>query len=72
MDYLSIAINPPPLEVQIVIKKSEYTIDSGARVETLSGHDASQEWHCGNLIAEGFDVWAFVNPEDKAEYKQVA
>lgn len=70
MDYLSITINPPPLEVQIVIKKSNYKIHNEARVDILCGNEASQDWHCGNLLAQGFDVWAFVNKEDKINYKK--
>tara|TARA_R110002167_G_scaffold104166_3_gene268713 strand:- start:11158 stop:11394 length:237 start_codon:yes stop_codon:yes gene_type:complete len=68
-DYKKIAIEMPPLEVQIVVRKSTYKIYNEARVDILSAHDASQEWHCGDLLAHGFDEWMFVNPEDEYEWE---
>jgi hypothetical protein len=72
IEYLKLSTSPPPLEVQIVVKKSEFKIANEAKIEVLSGQDASREWHCESLISHGFDVWAFVNPEDAYEYEQRA
>ena len=68
-DYKKTAAAWPPLEVQIVIRKSTYKIHNEAKVDVLHAHDASQEWHCGDLLARGFDEWMFVNPEDEYEWE---
>ena len=69
IEYLKLSTNPPPLEVQIVVKKSKFKIANEAKIEVLSGQYASQEWHCENLMSRGFDIWAFINPEDAYEYE---
>lgn len=67
-DYKKIAVELPPLDVQIVVRKTTYKIHNAAKLVELSSHDANQDWHCGNLLAAGFDEWMFVNPEDEYEY----
>jgi hypothetical protein len=62
INYLTIGINPPPLDKKIIIKKDAgvYTYDDKAQIVTLYGDAASIEWHCEQLIADGFSLWAEV------------
>lgn len=58
--YLSVGINPPPLDTKIIVKKSIYDFDNGAHVTELKESDASLDWHITQLIVSGFTLWAEV------------
>ena len=72
MNILSIWVNPPPLNVQIVIKKSKFKIANEAHLVVLKCGDASIDWHCEDLLSRGFDVWQFINKEDEDNYNKDA
>jgi len=58
--YLSIGINPPPLDTKIIVKKSIFDFDDGAKVVELNGNEASLEWYVSDLISSGLTLWAEV------------
>ena len=58
--YLSVGVNPPPLDTKIIVKKSIFDFDDGAKVIMLIGNDASLEWHISELIGTGHTLWAVV------------
>jgi len=58
--YLSIGVNPPPVNTKIIVKRSSYDFDDGAKIVILSDEDASLDWHLMGLICEGFDLWSLV------------
>lgn len=62
ISYLSVKINPPPLDKKIIVKKDvgAYTYDDSAKIVVLYGDDASIDWHCMSLICDGFTLWAEV------------
>ena len=62
INYLSIKINPPPLDKKIKFKKdmAKYKIDDKAKIVTLYGDEASLDWHCMDLISDGYTLWAEV------------
>ena len=66
--FLSVSVTPPPLDVQILIKKGEYKIYNEARVCILHDSDSTQEFHCDDLLSHGYNLWQFVNEEDEAAY----
>ena len=66
--YRKIKSEMPPLDTQIVIRKSEYKIHNEARVEILLVNFASQEWYSEDLLSHGFDEWMLVNPEDEENH----
>ena len=72
MNILSIWVNPPPLGVQIVIKKSKFKIHNDAQLVVLTDKDGTIEWQCENFLADGFDVWQFINKEDEDNYNKDA
>ena len=58
--YLSVGINPPPLNTKIIVKKSMFDFDNGAHVIELKESDASLDWHIEQLIISGHTLWAEV------------
>ena len=58
--YLSIGINPPPLDTKIIVKKSIFDFDDGAKVIELNGREASLDWYVSDLISSGLTLWAEV------------
>ena len=58
--YLSIGVNPPPLDTKIIVKKSVFNFDDGAKVIELNGHEASLDWYVSDLISSGLTLWAKV------------
>lgn len=60
IEYLSVGINPPPLNTKIIVKKSIFTFDDGAKIIELDVRQASLDWHISNLISEGLTLWAEV------------
>ena len=58
--YLSVGVNPPPLDTKIIVKKSIFDFDDGAKVIELNGNDASLDWYISELIGTGHTLWAEV------------
>lgn len=58
--YLSVGVNPPPLDKKIIVKKSIFDFDDGAKIIELNGNEASLEWHVSELIGSGHTLWAAV------------
>ena len=60
INYQFTSITPPPLDVKIVIKKSQFTFSDGAKIRVMDSiiwsEDSAAEW----LIGSGFDLWAEV------------
>ena len=58
--YQSINVTPPPLDVKIVVKKSQFAFSDGAKIRVMDSiiwsEDSAAEW----LIGSGFDLWAEV------------
>lgn len=54
IQYLTIAINPPPLDTDILVKKE----NGIAEVKELKGREGSQDWWSEYLISEEFTMWA--------------
>jgi hypothetical protein len=72
ISYLNTIINPPPLNVKIVVKKSMYKIHNEAKLIVLSSRYGDEQWHVDDLICQGFDMWQFVDAEDELEYNKVS
>ncbi len=62
INYLSVSVNPPPLDTKIIVKKDSdaFTFDDGAKIIFLESKQASEEWHVMNLVSDGFTLWAAV------------
>ena len=66
INYLSVKINPPPLDKKIIVKKDikdcsdAFMFDDGAKVVELADREASLDWHCLNLLSDGYTLWAEV------------
>tara|TARA_R110002096_G_scaffold66306_1_gene161378 strand:- start:30423 stop:30608 length:186 start_codon:yes stop_codon:yes gene_type:complete len=58
--YLSVGVNPPPLDTKIIVKKSVFDFDDGAKIVELNGKDASLDWHICELISSGHTLWTSV------------
>lgn len=58
--YLSVGINPPPLNKKIIVKKSIFTFDDGAKIVELEESKGDIDWHVSNLIDDGLTLWAEV------------
>ena len=58
--YLSVGVNPPPLDTKIIVKKSIFDFDDGAKVIELNGREASLDWYVSDLISSGLTLWAEV------------
>ncbi len=58
--YLSVGVNPPPLEKKIIVKKDSdaYEFDDGAKIIILEDKEASIDWHCMTLLSDGYSLWA--------------
>ena len=59
-DYLSVGVNPPPLNKKIIVKKSDFVFDDGAKIVMLKGEEASLDYHLLGLVCDGFDLWRIV------------
>jgi hypothetical protein len=69
ISYLNTAINPPPLNVKLIVRKSKWVFCGGAKVVFLNSDHASDiQWHVDDLMNDSYDQWAFVNPDDELEY----
>lgn len=68
--YKNMQIELPPLDVQILIKKSTYKIHNDARVVVLDSDFAGQQCHVDDLLSHGFDSWIFVNDEDDVAWSE--
>lgn len=55
--YLSIGINPPPLDASILVVGVREFGDKG-QVVVLNSNEASLEFHIENLLYNGFTLWA--------------
>jgi len=60
IEYLTVTINPPPLDEKILVKKSQCAFDDGARVIILGSKEASLNWHIEELVSTGYTLWAKV------------
>ena len=60
MEYLSISINPPPLDVKIIVKKAKFTFDDGARLRIMKNELWTQSGAVQHLIDDGFELWSKV------------
>jgi len=62
INYLSVKINPPPLDKKIIVKKDSdaFVFDDGAKIIELADREASLDWHCLNLLSDGYTLWAEV------------
>ena len=60
INYQFTSITPPPLDVKIVVKKSQFAFSDGAKIRVMDSiiwsEDSAAEW----LIGCGFDLWAEV------------
>ncbi len=68
--YKNIETQMPPLDTYILIKKGAFKIHNDAKVVVLDAHEASQEWHVDNLVADGYTDWFFVNDSDEIEWSK--
>ena len=69
IEYLKLSTNPPPLDVELIVKSSDKTYKTAQVVTFESGYCSEVKWHIHEL-AKNIDEWAFVHPEDAAEYNQ--
>ena len=60
MDYLSVGVNPPPLDTKIIVKKSEFTFDDCAQIRTMSNDYWTEDTAAEFLLGGGFDLWRLV------------
>tara|TARA_R110000787_G_scaffold167889_2_gene280859 strand:- start:6628 stop:6810 length:183 start_codon:yes stop_codon:yes gene_type:complete len=60
MDYLSVGVNPPPLDTKIIVKKSEFNFDDCAHIITMSSDNWSEESAAEFLIGSNLTLWAAV------------
>ena len=60
MEYLSISINPPPLDVKIIVKKETYIYCDYAEIKTMKTEEWTQEGAAQHLINDGFELWSKV------------
>ncbi len=58
--YLTVGVNPPPLDTKILVKKSEFAFDDNAKVMTLSSNNWSQETAVEFLEGHKLTLWAIV------------
>ena len=71
IEYFSLTTNPPPLNVQLLVRNSKAVFTNGAKVVTFNPEQSSDvQWHVDYLAGDKYDQWAFVNPEDEYEYEQ--
>tara|TARA_R110000744_G_scaffold321118_3_gene427254 strand:+ start:1631 stop:1813 length:183 start_codon:yes stop_codon:yes gene_type:complete len=60
MDYLSVGVNPPPLDTKIIVKKSEFNFDDCAHIMTMSSDNWTEESAAEFLIGSNLTLWAAV------------
>ena len=61
--YLTVSVNPPPLDVKIIVKKdinSEFSFDDSAKIMTLDSKLAKLDEHIMNLIVDKLTLWRIV------------
>ena len=58
--YQFTSITPPPLDVKIVVKKSQSTFTDFARIRVMDSIIWSEESAAEWLLGSGFDLWAEV------------
>jgi hypothetical protein len=58
--YLSVGVNPPPLDTKIIVKKSEFNFDDCAHIMTMSSNNWTEESAAEFLLGGGFSLWAEV------------
>jgi hypothetical protein len=58
--YLSVGVNPPPLDKKIIVKKSEFNFDDCAHIITMSSDNWSEESAAEFLIGSNLTLWAAV------------
>ena len=59
MEYLSIDINPPPLDTKIIVKKLVFNFDDGAEIINMNSNIWSEESAVESLIETGFHYGAW-------------
>jgi len=61
-NYLTVSVNPPPLDVKIIVKKDtgDFTFDDSAKIMTLESGQASLDCHVMNLVIDKFLLWRLV------------
>jgi len=69
IEYLSLTTNPPPLDIEIIVRSSDKTFKTAKVVVFESEYFDDIKWHIEQL-PKNIDEWAFVNPEDEYEYEQ--
>lgn len=60
--YLTVGVNPPPLDKKIIVKKApkDFIFDDMANIRTMSSDIWSQESAAEYLIGNGLTLWAEV------------
>lgn len=58
--YHTIGIVEMPLDKKIIVKKSKFVFDDGAKIVILNGADGDVNWHEWQLLGDKFDLWALV------------
>ena len=67
--FKNMANHQPPLDVKLLIKKSLFAFDDGARVVTFNSHMSKDiQWHIDYF--SGHDLWLFVDDNDDAEWSK--
>tara|TARA_R110000765_G_scaffold77819_4_gene152977 strand:+ start:895 stop:1125 length:231 start_codon:yes stop_codon:yes gene_type:complete len=69
IEYLSLTTNPPPLDIEIIVRSSDKTFKTAKIVVFESGYCDDIKCHIEEL-PKNIDEWAFVNPEDEYEYNK--
>lgn len=62
IEYLTVGINPPPLDTKILVKKAEgdFNFDDMAKLHTFSSDHWSEESAAEFLIGHKLTLWAAV------------
>lgn len=60
--YLTVSINPPPLDTKLIVKKAEgdYSFDDMAKIHIFSKENWSEESAAEFLIGSKLTLWAVV------------
>jgi hypothetical protein len=61
-DYLTVSVNPPPLDVKIIVKKEtgKFTFDDGAKIMTLDSNLDSIDGYVMALVVDKLTLWRLV------------
>lgn len=61
-DYLTVSVNPPPLDTKIIVKKDtgDFTFDDSAKIMTLDSREAGLDCHVMNLVVDKLTLWRIV------------